>query len=91
MNGLKCLECGEGVLLPLSDFGGQGAPIHYKAWVCSSPNCDYNLKIRNGDVFRNEPVMNGANHPASLPLGLTGAPNVVYILHRRRMRVSLIT
>ena len=58
----ECLECGEGVLLPLSDFGGQGAPIHYKAWVCSSPNCGYNLKIRNGDVFRNEPVMNGADH-----------------------------
>lgn len=58
----ECLSCKEGVLLPLSDFGGQGAAIHYKAWVCSSPECDYNIKIRNGDVYRNEPVMDGANH-----------------------------
>ncbi len=58
----ECLDCREGVLLPLSDFGGQGAAIHYKAWVCSSPDCDYNLKIRNGDVFRNEPILNGASH-----------------------------
>lgn len=57
----ECLSCEEGLLLPLSDFGGQGAPIHYKAWVCSSPRCDYNLKIRNGDVYRGEPIMNGSN------------------------------
>ena len=59
-----CLSCKEGVLLPLSDFGRQGAAaaIHYKAWVCNSPDCDYNIKIRNGDVFRNEPIMSGADH-----------------------------
>ncbi len=58
-----CLQCHEGVLVPLSDFGSQGAPIHYKAWVCTKPDCGFNLKIRNGDVYRNEPVGEGAAHP----------------------------
>ena len=56
----ECLACDEqGVLVPLSDFGGQGAPVHYKAWVCTSPNCDYNIKIRNGDIHVNEPIFEG--------------------------------
>jgi hypothetical protein len=25
-------------------------------------DCGFNVKIRNGDVFVNEPVTNGANH-----------------------------
>ena len=45
--------------MPLSDFGGQGASVHYKAWVCTSPNCDYNIKIRNGDIHLNEPIFEG--------------------------------
>ncbi len=49
-------------MLPLSDFGSQGAPIHFKAWVCSNPDCGYNIKIRNGDVYINEPITNGASH-----------------------------
>jgi hypothetical protein len=47
--------------VPLSDFGNQGAAIHYKAWVCTNPDCGYNLKIRNGDVYINEPIGNGVN------------------------------
>ncbi len=58
----KCQNCQEGDLLPLSDFGSQGAAIHYKAWVCSNPSCGYNLKIRNGDVFINEPIGSGVGH-----------------------------
>ena len=57
-----CISCSEGNLLPLSDFGGQGASIHYKAWVCSNPTCGYNIKIRNGDVYLNEPIASGASH-----------------------------
>jgi hypothetical protein len=58
----KCLKCNRGELVPLSDFGSQGAPIHWKAWVCTSPDCGFNIKIRNGEVFFNEPINNGANH-----------------------------
>lgn len=55
----ECMACEQGVLVPLSDFGGQGASVHYKAWVCTSPDCDYNIKIRNGEVHVNEPIFEG--------------------------------
>jgi len=60
----KCQSCKVGDLVPLSDFGSQGAAIHFKAWVCTNPACGFNIKIRNGDVFINEPINNGALHPA---------------------------
>ncbi len=56
-----CQRCESGYLVPLSDFGSQGASIHYKAWVCTNPSCGYNLKIRNGDVYIDEPIMEGAS------------------------------
>jgi hypothetical protein len=58
----KCQKCNTGDLVPLSDFGSQGANIHYKAWVCTNPECGFNLKIRNGDVYINEPIMSGSSH-----------------------------
>ncbi len=58
----KCQKCKSGELVPLSDFGSQGANIHYKAWVCTNPDCGFNLKIRNGDVYVDEPIMSGAMH-----------------------------
>ncbi len=57
-----CQKCAVGDLVPLSDFGSQGAPIHYKAWVCTNPDCGFNIKIRNGDVYINEPITSGAMH-----------------------------
>ena len=54
-----CRVCSEGVLVPLSDFGGQGAAVHFKAWVCNNPKCQYNLKIRNGDIIQDEPIYDG--------------------------------
>ena len=57
----KCKKCQSGDLVPLSDFGSQGAPIQYKAWVCTNPECGFNLKIRNGDVYLNEPINSGAH------------------------------
>ncbi len=45
-----CLKCNTGVLLPLSDYGRDGAPIKYKAWVCSNPNCGFNVRIDNGEI-----------------------------------------
>ena len=38
-------------MLPLSDYGRDGAPITYKAWVCSNPDCGFNIRIDNGEVI----------------------------------------
>ncbi len=45
-----CLRCGQGKLIPLSDYGREGATIRYKAWVCSNPECGFNLRIDNGEI-----------------------------------------
>lgn len=50
MNWPECLKCSTGVLLPLSDYGREGSSIHYKAWVCSNPDCGFNIRIDNGEV-----------------------------------------
>ena len=46
----KCLKCETGVLIPLSDYGKDGASIMYKAWVCTNPECGFNLRIDNGEI-----------------------------------------
>ena len=45
-----CKKCNEGVLIPLSDYGREGAPINFKAWVCSNPECGFNIRIDNGEI-----------------------------------------
>ena len=52
----KCLKCNDGDLLPLSDYGRDGATIKYKAWVCSKPECGYNIRIDNGEVSLGRPL-----------------------------------
>ena len=46
----QCQKCENGVLLPLSDYGREGATIRYKAWVCTNPECGFNLRIDNGEI-----------------------------------------
>ncbi len=46
----SCLKCDTGILLPLSDYGRDGASIRYKAWVCSNPVCGFNIRIDNGEI-----------------------------------------
>ena len=46
----KCKKCGAGELLPLSDYGRDGASIQYKAWVCHNPDCGFNIRIDNGEI-----------------------------------------
>ncbi|MFQ5904968.1 MAG: hypothetical protein ACE5JA_00175 [bacterium] len=55
-----CLECGKGILVPLSDYGREGSSIMYKAWVCTNPSCGFHLRIDNGEVSmgKNIPVSN---------------------------------
>ena len=67
-----CRRCGEGDLVPLSDFGGQGAAVQFKAWVCTNPTCGFNLKIRNGEVFMNEAVTDVQGQPAHADRGDRG-------------------
>ena len=45
-----CRKCEKGSMLPLSDYGRDGAPITYKAWVCSNPSCGFNVRIDNGEI-----------------------------------------
>ncbi len=45
-----CQKCGTGVLVPLSDYGRDGSSIQYKAWVCTNPDCGYNIRIDNGEL-----------------------------------------
>ncbi len=45
-----CQKCTTGVLIPLSDYGREGASIMYKAWVCTNPSCGFNIRIDNGEV-----------------------------------------
>ena len=46
----ECQKCATGVLVPLSDYGRDGATIQYKAWVCTNPSCGFNIRIDNGEV-----------------------------------------
>ena len=46
----SCRKCKEGTLLPLSDYGRDGAPITYKAWACSNAECGFNVRIDNGEL-----------------------------------------
>jgi len=47
----KCPRCGEHVVLPLSDFGGDsGGSVMYKAWVCMDKDCGWTLRIDKGTI-----------------------------------------
>jgi hypothetical protein len=46
----RCQKCDAGLLIPLSDYGRDGATIRYKAWVCTSPDCGFNIRIDNGEI-----------------------------------------
>jgi len=46
----KCLKCETGILVPMSDYGREGSSIMYKAWVCTNPDCGFNLRIDNGEI-----------------------------------------
>ena len=48
-----CQKCGSGVLIPLSDYGRDGATIEYKAWVCTNPDCGTRFTFGDVEVFLN--------------------------------------
>ncbi|MBN2414972.1 hypothetical protein JXO52_03980 [bacterium] len=52
----ECQKCNIGVLVPMSDYGRDGASIRYKAWVCTNPECGFNIRIDNGEISFGRPV-----------------------------------
>ena len=46
----ECLKCKAGYLLPLSDYGQEGASVTYKAWACNNPDCGFSIRIDKGEV-----------------------------------------
>ncbi len=46
----QCKKCSTGFLIPLSDYGRDGATIQFKAWVCTNPECGFNIRIDNGEI-----------------------------------------
>ena len=46
----KCQKCNNGVLIPLSDYGQEGASVLFKAWVCINPDCGFSLRVDKGEV-----------------------------------------
>ncbi len=34
----------------MSDYGRAGSSIRFKAWVCSNPECGFNIRIDNGEI-----------------------------------------
>jgi len=50
LNFPKCQKCTNGTLIPLSDYGREGATILFKAWVCTNPDCGFNIRIDNGEI-----------------------------------------
>ena len=46
----KCQKCNNGVLIPLSDYGQDGASVIFKAWVCTNPECGFSLRVDKGEV-----------------------------------------
>jgi hypothetical protein len=51
-----CMKCNKGRLLPLSDYGRDGATIKYKAWICTNPVCGFSLRIDNGEISYGRPI-----------------------------------
>lgn len=45
-----CLKCATGILVPLSDYGQDGASVTYKAWACTNADCGFSLRIDKGEV-----------------------------------------
>jgi len=46
----KCPKCSDGLLLPLSDYGPDGASVMWKAWACSQQKCGYSIRVDKGVV-----------------------------------------
>jgi len=46
----KCQKCNNGLLIPLSDYGQEGASVMCKAWACTNPDFGFSIRIDKGEV-----------------------------------------
>jgi hypothetical protein len=46
----KCQKCKAGILIPLCDFGQEGAAVIFMAWACTDPECGFSLRVDKGEV-----------------------------------------
>lgn len=44
----RCPRCKQEVLLPLSDYGPEGAAVAIKVWCCINTVCGFSLRIDKG-------------------------------------------
>lgn len=56
----KCMNCSDGRLVPLSDYGTEGASVLYKAWACINPSCGFQLRIDKGQVTYGKKLESGS-------------------------------
>ena len=47
---IECQKCNNGTLIPLSDYGQEGASVVFKAWACTNPDCGFSLRVDKGEV-----------------------------------------
>ena len=45
-----CPKCKKELLLPLSDYGQDGATVQWKVWACGSDECRYSIRVDKGTV-----------------------------------------
>jgi hypothetical protein len=46
----NCMKCNTGILIPLSDYGQDGAAVMYKAWACINPDCGFSIRVDKGEI-----------------------------------------
>lgn len=57
----ECGKCDKGVLVPLSDYGPDGASVQFKAWACTNPECGFVIRVQKGDVSYGRAVRHGTD------------------------------
>src|SRR3984893_15758170 len=76
----KCQKCEVGVLIPLSDYGQEGASVLFKAWVCTNPDCGFSLRVDKGEVTYGSGIE--AKHYLFFCFEQQGSPRGLPFFHR---------
>lgn len=52
-----CVQCAVGVLIPLGDYGPEGASVQYKGWVCTNARCGFGIRADKGKFHYERKVL----------------------------------